>query len=418
MEVFTQEARVASSGDGPFQWVAGAFYSKIDRRYAQTLSVPGFQAATGIPTAGPLAGVDQLYFSRIPYDFKQFALFGEASYQLTDQITATAGLRWFDFEEERVLNFDGLFADQTIGREGKTDSSGVSPRVILSYEPVEDVKLNAQVAKGFRLGGINDPLNAPLCTPQDLVTFGGREDFDDEEVWNYELGAKIGFAGGRGQFNVAGFYSDIKNLQVTLDAGTCSSRIVFNADARAMGIEAELNYQLTDELAIALGGSYTDSEFTDTVTSVSGGVATVVGGIRDGNRLPTVPKVQLTGSLNYEKELSADLTGFGVLAVQHVGSRFTQAVDQDPTQVGVINRIPIGGQPAGTYRFDPKLPSYNQVNLRAGVRLEGWEVAAYVNNLLDERAYLSLDRERGFRARAAFQVNQPRTYGLTASARF
>jgi iron complex outermembrane receptor protein len=47
--------------------------------------------------------------------------------------------------------------------------------VIASYELSEDAHLNAQVSRGFRLGGINDPLNVPLCTPEDLVTFGGRE---------------------------------------------------------------------------------------------------------------------------------------------------------------------------------------------------------------------------------------------------
>ena len=50
--------------------------------------------------------------------------------------------------------------------------------------------LNAQVSRGFRLGGINDPLNVPLCTPQDLVTFGGQETWGDEKVWNYEVGVK------------------------------------------------------------------------------------------------------------------------------------------------------------------------------------------------------------------------------------
>jgi len=419
VEVFTQEARIASNGAGPLQWVAGVFYSEIERAYQQRLDVPGFEAGTGIPTAGPLAPRDVLYFSQIPYDFSQLAVFGEASYDLTDRLSLTAGLRWFDFEEDRVLNFDGLFADQTIGLEGNTSSDGFSPRVIVSYDATDDITLNAQVAKGFRLGGINDPLNAPLCSPADLDTFGGRDDFDDEEVWNYEVGAKVGFADGRGQLNVAGFYADINNLQVTLDAGTCSSRIIFNADARTMGAEAELSFQLSEEFNLSLGGSLTDSEFTETVESVgAGGAAAVVGGIEDGNRLPTVPKYQFTAALNWERQMTADLAAFAVASYQHVGSRFTQAVDQDESAVGTITRIPIGGQPAGTFTFDPKLPAYDLVNLRLGARTEAWEIAAYVNNLFDEKALLSLDRERGFRARVAYQVSKPRTFGLNLSTRF
>ncbi|HYC05211.1 MAG TPA: TonB-dependent receptor [Azospirillaceae bacterium] len=419
VQVFTQEARLSSNDDGPLQWVLGAFYSDIQRDYAQRLDVIGFEQATGIPTAGPRAPRDVLYFSTVPYDFKQKAVFGEASFDITEQLSVTGGLRYFDFKETRELTFDGIFADRTIDLPGETKSDGFSPRALVSFDVTPDIALNAQVAKGFRLGGINDPLNLPLCSAQDAVTFGGRDSFEDEEVWNYEAGAKIGFAGGRGALNLAGFYADISNLQVTLDAGTCSSRIVYNADARSKGAEAELTYQVSDAISIALGGSYTDAEFTDTLTSVgAGGAATVVGGIEDGNRLPTVPKFQFNASATYEQPIADELLGFGTLTYQHIGSRFTQAVDQDRNAVGTVTRIPIGGQPASTFAFNPKLPAYDIVNLRFGVKRDEWEVAGYVNNVFDENAKLSLDRERGFRARVAYQVNKPRTYGISLTSRF
>ncbi len=55
MKSFTQEIRLASNGDGPFQWVVGGFYSHIDRDYAQDLFVQGFSAASGIPSASDVA---------------------------------------------------------------------------------------------------------------------------------------------------------------------------------------------------------------------------------------------------------------------------------------------------------------------------------------------------------------------------
>ncbi len=116
------------------------------------------------------------------------------------------------------------------------------PRVLLAYDVSDSVQLNAQAAEGFRLGGINDPLNQGLCSPEDLVTFGGRDSFDSETLWNYELGAKIGFADGRGQFNIAAFYADISDLQMPVVAGTCSSRIVFNvpeAHSTGVGVRAQ-----------------------------------------------------------------------------------------------------------------------------------------------------------------------------------
>ncbi len=325
VEMFTQEVRVASNGDGPFQWVLGGFYSDIDRAYDQQLVVPGFEDATGIPTVGVVNPKDVLFFSRIPYNFEQFALFGEASYDVTDALSVTAGLRWFDFKETRELNFDGIFADQTIAQAGKTSSDGVSPRFMISYDINPDIILNAQVSKGFRLGGINDPLNEPLCTGTDRETFGNRPNFANETLWNYEVGAKTSFMDGRGSFNVAAFYSDIKNLQATLDAGTCSSRIVFNVPkARSMGVEAELFMQVTNELSFGLNGSYTDSELRSTVTSTNeNGVTSVVAGIEKGNRLPTVPKFQMSANATFEKPVFENVSGFLTANIQHVGSRFT-----------------------------------------------------------------------------------------------
>ncbi|GAB4126446.1 MAG: TonB-dependent receptor [Rhodothalassiaceae bacterium] len=414
VEMFTQEARLASNGDGPFQWVAGIFYSDIERLYGQDLVVTGFEDATGIPTAGVQAPKDVLFFSRIPYDFEQIAIFGEASYDITEELTFSAGLRYFDFTERRELNFDGIFADPSVGP-GKTTSDGVSPRFILSYDVSEGVSLNAQVAKGFRLGGINDPLNVPLCTPQDLETFGGRESFDNETLWNYEIGAKTSFWNGRGTFNASAFYMDINNLQATLTAGTCSSRIVFNVpNARSIGIEAELDLQPTDNLSFSLAASLTDSELRSTLTSTdANGNVNVLAGIEKGNRLPTVPRFQIAATATWEQPIDDRWNGFVTATVQHVGSRFTQVGDQ-AAGFGTVNlqAIPIGAPSASTFTFDPLLPSYQLGNLRFGMREDRLEIAAYINNIWDERAEFALDQERGTLARVGVLTNQPRTYGL------
>ena len=66
-----------------------------------------------------------------------------------------------------------------------------------------------------------------------------------------------------------------------------------------------------------------------------------------------------------------------------------------------------------TFTFDPRLPAYQLINVRVGIARPSWDVALFVNNLTDERALLSLDRERGTRARVGYLTNQPRTLGLT-----
>jgi outer membrane receptor protein involved in Fe transport len=62
--------------------------------------------------------------------------------------------------------------------------------------------------------------------------------------------------------------------------------------------------------------------------------------------------------------------------------------------------------------FDAELPSYAIGNLRWGVTTDRWEAAVFVNNLWDERAFLSIDRERGRSARVAYLTNAPRTFGV------
>lgn len=420
IEVFTQEIRVSGDPEAPLRWVAGAFYSDIQRDYSQDLLVRGFEDLSGIPTVGILNPKDVLFFSRIPYDFEQLAFFAELTYALTDRLDITVGSRYFDFDESRELNFDGIFADQTIAQPGKTSSDGFSPRFMINYAATDMLNLNAQVSKGFRLGGINDPLNAPLCTPEDLVTFGGRPSFDDEELWNYEVGAKSSFWNGRGTFNVAAYWMDIDDLQATLTAGTCSSRIIFNVpNSRVRGFDFELALQPTRNINLSVAGTLVDAELRSTITSVGGdGIESVVEAIERGNRLPTTPRFEISAGANFNWNIGKGWEGFLNTSVQHVGSRFTQIGDQ-AEGFGVVNiatGLPnnIGDVDQATFVFDPKLPAYEIGNARLGFRNPEWEVAVFVNNVWDSNAKLALDQERGRLARVGFLVAQARTFGLTA----
>ena len=428
-EVLTQEFRLSGSTDR-LDWVVGAFYSTIERDYGQSLLVDGFQAATGIPTQGLRAGVDVLFFSDLGYDLDQLALFSELTFAVNDKLDLTIGGRWYDFEEDRTQTFDGIFGNGATGTSlvqtpGTTSADGFAPRFIASYQLNEDTILNAQVSKGFRLGGINDPLNTPLCTPQDLATFGGRDSWDDEELWNYEIGSKSTIQGGRGNFNIAAFYMDISDLQATVTAGSCSSRIVFNVpDARSQGLELEYSTQVTNFFDFAISASYVDSELRSTLTSTdANGNVSVVGGIQSGNRLPTVPELQITAAATYRWEMQNGWAGYLIGTYQHVGSRFTQVGDQ-AAGFGTVNLNAfapafIGGPlTADVFTFNPELPSYDILNLRLGFLNEKWDVAFFVKNVTDEIAFLALDQERGSLARVGYLTNQPRTFGISSRIRF
>ncbi len=422
LKTFTQELRLSSNGDGPFQWVFGAFYSKIDRTYAQRLPTPGYDAFTdavlGAGTSAAVAngyGPDSPFNSDLPYNIKQFAIFGEGNYDITDRLTFTAGGRYYDFKEVRTITSGGLFANGDTGKVDRTKSSGFNPRFLLSYEASKNVTLNAQASKGFRLGGVNDPLNANLCSAQDRALFGGFQSYDDETLWNYEGGIKA--QAGAFTFNAAGFYTDIKNLQVTLDAGTCSSRIVFNASkAHSKGVEFELSARPSKAFEFNLSGTILDSQFDTTLP----GVFAATTGIRDGNRLPSVPKFQISANATYSFEVKDGVDGHLTASFQHVGSRYTQPADQENNPRTFVHGLPFGGAPANaSTTVDLKLPNYQIVNLNGGVDFDnGLSVIVYVNNLFNENALLGFDRERGGRARLGFNVNTPRTYGLTMRKTF
>ena len=420
LETFTQEVRLASTGDGPFQWLIGGFYSKIDRFYRQRLPTPGYDAATDARLgAGTAASVrngfpaDSPYNSDLPYDITQKAVFGEASYKF-GTLTLTAGGRYYDFKETRDFKSGGLFANGD-NRTDRTQSDGFTPRFLASWEASDNLTINAQAAKGFRLGGVNDPLNLPLCSPADAALFGGFQDYDDETLWNYELGFKSSWRGLR--LNAAAFYTDIKNLQVTLDAGSCSSRIVFNVPkAHTQGIELELAATPAPGLDLSLNGTLLEAEFDSTLP----GALAATTGIREGNRLPTVPKFQMSANATYSWPVRDGWNGVISASFQHVGARYTQPSDQENNPRTFVHGLPFGGAPASAATtINLKLPDYQLVNLSVGLEVnDTLSITAYVTNLFDENPLLSFDRERGGRARLGFNIGQPRTFGVTARQRF
>jgi iron complex outermembrane receptor protein len=184
-----------------------------------------------------------------------------------------------------------------------------------------------------------------------------------------------------------------------------------------------------------LSATYANGDVTQSfVNAVSG---EPVGGIRDGNRLPTSPELQAVGTAAYNWSFGSGFDSYVRLTWQYVGSSYTQLADQEPG-FGFISNAPgapegsaslidlgnVDGNPATpaidplTVAFDPELPAYDIANLRWGISTDRWEGALFINNVLDERAFLSVDRERGRRARVGYLTNMPRTYGINFRINF
>ena len=425
VDQYTSELRFSSNSDGPWQWLVGAFYSDTDRKYAQRLPTPGYAEVTdavlGEGTSAAVANgydLNSPFNSDLPYSLQQAALFGEITVNIGERTHLTFGGRYYDYDEKRLISSGGLFANGDSRRSDKTSASGFTPRVMAAYDFSESVTFNAQVSQGFRLGGVNDPLNANLCTPEDREIFGNFQSYDDEKLWNYELGMKMAFSD-TVTLNAAVFHADISDLQVTLDAGSCSSRISFNVeDAHTTGVELELDAQATDNLNFSLAVNLLESEFDSTVIDATGAI---LGGVEKGNRLPSVPKFQLAAAATYDFArgwIDGSDAWFSV-TYQFIGDRYTQPSDQVPGAGDFVSGLPYGGASGNEVTsLNLNLPSYSTLNANYGVAKDAWEVMLYINNLTDENANISFDRERGGRARLGFRTNMPRTFGVIYRYRY
>ena len=334
VEQMTHEVRFSSNNKSAFQWQAGVFYSNIKRNYSQRVPTPGYDGLWfSAATLNGFTVKDSPYISDLTYDLRQIAVFGEATYTLFDRLDLTAGLRWYDWEEDKTFKSGGVFSnyienDPNGQNQNVTVSSnGLTPRFMVNYDVSDRVAVNAQASQGFRLGGVNDPLNAPLCKA-DYDTYRGFQRFKDEKLWNYEVGVKSSFE--KVTLNGSLFYADIDNLGVNVVAGDCSSRVVINVpEAHTMGGELELAVHPTDALLVTFAGSYVEAEFDSTVPDTVNGGA--ISGIKDGNRIPSVPNWQLSAVATYTfPGLWQSKESYITASWQFVGDQITQSGDQVP----------------------------------------------------------------------------------------
>jgi iron complex outermembrane receptor protein len=183
-------------------------------------------------------------------------------------------------------------------------------------------------------------------------------------------------------------------------------------------VEVEFTAQPDVHWDFAASAALNNSRLLSSLTSTSStGVVSIVSGIKDGNRLPSVPQQQFSAAATYKWLLQAGWNGAVTGTFNHVGSRYT-AIDDLADGFGSVNLNSFGthtiGGPLtqGTFTFNAELPAYDLLNLRFGVSHNRYEASLYANNLTDTRALLALDRERGTRARVGYLTNQPRTVGL------
>lgn len=384
----TQEFNLASNGEGPLRWIVGAYYMDNEARGYRDVPVPSLRT--------------EIFSNLISYRTKAYALFGQATYEFTPALSLTAGGRYSDEKNRDLETRQLLGAPMTTLRQGNGFSS-FTPKVTLQWKASEDVNLYATYAKGFKSGGFNPGNNDPSS-------------FSPEKVTNYEAGLKSLLLDRALMLNLAAFYMDYDDLQVStliiIPPGTPATRVVNAAKARIKGIEADFRARFGDHLSLDGNVSYLDAKYRDFAGASDGiGPTTFPFDLplaprarsASGNRMVAAPKFSTNIGADYR---FADVGGWTpVLRGEY---SYQSRIYYTPFE----NLRGVSQKPAGV--VNARLEFRNEEN--------DWSLAFWGRNLTDERIISNqLEANDGANATGLFRsttYRPPRTYGVTIGKAF
>lgn len=377
---FAQEVRATSKGDGPFKWLVGGFYISRDEEYAQTIND---RTAPPASTSG-----DNLFYATTDGKIRQISGFGEVSYELSEGLTTTAGLRVSRTTRKADAVKDGLIFGGRSEEFANFKGTATTPKFNLSYKPDDKTLIYMQAAKGFRIGGTN-----PGLPPCDTCVAQVQPAFGSDSLWNYEIGVKSQPFGNSFTLNTSVFWIDWKNIQLNVNREDGFNGFVNAGRARSRGVEIEANGKLSRQISLGGQVTYTDAELRSLNPGLTG-----VAVIRA--QLPQVPRWSAAGNVEWGTEVGADGRFYVRADLQYQGRRTDS----------------LGATSA-------RLDDYAIANFRIGLDRPRWKVAAFVTNITNTRAQLGRVILDGVRDGVPITldrvtINTPRTFGLSFASNF
>jgi outer membrane receptor protein involved in Fe transport len=396
------EGRFASSFDGSFNFVAGAYYQKEKQDFE--VHVTSTDGNGGIVPWDPLDSNDffaggTAIFGRFRNDeIEQKALFGEATFDFAETWQLKGGLRWFDVEltsiQGNLHNFFGganTPAGEIIGETvngnkvgritGSEDS--VNPMVALSNQVTDDVMVYGLYSEGFRTGGVNNS-NQPFASGIPPV-------YSSDELKNFELGIKSQLLDNRLQLNATLFHINWNDIQV--EPRDPAGNIPFTVNggkAEIDGLEWGLTSLLTDNLRLSFTGTHFFKHKLKSDQPVLPGASPFVITGLAGDEIPNVPNTQLYLSLQHEQAI-------GDMQLSLVGD--------------VTYRSSTNTEFRPDNQFNIDIDSFTQFDLFANLAInEELTVGVYAKNIGNEVGII--DGVGTFQDPEAVVALRPRTIGL------
>ena len=410
-DITTFEARLQSPSDSESRWgwLVGAFYSEekghtefdsFIRGYEDTPSFYYFNGLQYYYFGNFLEPTERWFLGRYDTELEQVAVFGELSYDLTENFTITAGARWFDYDrkfvqhQEQPEGFDGF--SRLDGNQASSEDGDVV-KLNMTYRFDDDRLMYATYSEGFRIGGSN-PLKPASILPRD---------YESDELKNYEIGLKSEWLDNRLRFNLAAYYMKWEDFAVQIEDpqdGIFQLGFVNLPSAEIPGVEADFAFSMNDNWQLDGAVSWNDAQ-TDGAATLNFGEddeGNPLGfTVQDGARLPLTPDWSATLGVEYRSS--------GQLLDAQPFARFDVAyVGESVNSLEGIESVVSGNAPVVQ-------DAYTTGDLRIGLDGDAWSASFFVDNVWDERAEIFVSNRWAVQR---VSVNPPRTYGLQARFKF
>ncbi|MEW6982017.1 TonB-dependent receptor [Colwelliaceae bacterium 6471] len=415
------EMRLVSNNDSTFNWVVGAFYMDQDTKVSSADFYPGYtdwsgacfeagreDCGLGIFGVSDPMGLqpqhDQNFLSQSTANFQDNAIFGELSWQITDQWQMTGGFRSFDqtFENEQA---NGAFFVDTVSRVSRSiDANDTLFKFNTSYQLSNEAMLYFTRSEGFRRGGANalpvsvlDFSNPDFPDGEEVFTNTNLYTYAPDEVINMELGIKGQLDQLR--YSVALFDIEWNDIQLdTLVTPYALAAVVNAGTAESQGLEVELNTMFDNGLDVTVGYSYVDAILTNPSVEklTEAGIDPLE--VKD-QRLPGVSKHTASLDVNYTQEVGDWYVIYGVN-----GSYRTDARSQLNPALSTIT------------------DGYSMWNSYVAAEIDNWAFRLYVNNMFNAEGIVNTPPlnpgEGAANIRRNELISRPLTVGINVKYSF